>query len=125
MIPSILCYVPPSVELLGHTIPQFSNPNPQPPVSNQTDVSEHQCHLQQRSYDQEIHKSCLIIIKSVINSCHIKGSPGLKNKFIQCLSKRKYSKVFKDHQIVTKVFKDHQIVTKNRMGPSPFCKLAP
>src|SRR6218665_3778915 len=30
MIPT-LCYVPPSVELLGPTTPQFSNPDPQSP----------------------------------------------------------------------------------------------
>jgi len=32
IIPSILCYVPLSVELLGPTNPQFSNPDPRPPV---------------------------------------------------------------------------------------------
>ena len=32
MISSILCYVPPSVELLGLTTPQFLNPVPRPPV---------------------------------------------------------------------------------------------
>jgi len=31
MIPSIMCHVPPSVELSGPRTPQFSNPDPQPP----------------------------------------------------------------------------------------------
>jgi len=32
MIPSIMCYVPPSVGPLGRTTsPQFSNPDPRPP----------------------------------------------------------------------------------------------
>ena len=39
MIPLIMCYVSHSVELLGPTTPQFSNPDPRAPqISNQIDA---------------------------------------------------------------------------------------
>ena len=40
MIPSILCYLPPSVEHLGPTTPKFLNPYPRPQLSKQIDASE-------------------------------------------------------------------------------------
>src|SRR6218665_292290 len=39
MIPSILCYLPPSVELLQLKTPQFSNSDPRHPVFNQIETS--------------------------------------------------------------------------------------
>ena len=44
IIGSILCYVPPSVELLGHRTPQFLNPDLQPQFSKQIDAAMPQCH---------------------------------------------------------------------------------
>src|SRR6218665_2979922 len=39
MIPSITCYIPPSVERLGPRPTNFSNPDPRPPqISNQIDA---------------------------------------------------------------------------------------
>ena len=39
MIPSIMCYVPPSVELLEPTTPSFQTQIHTPQISNQTDAS--------------------------------------------------------------------------------------
>ena len=41
MIPSILCYVPPSIELLGPTTPKDLKPGPTTPLfSNHIDASD-------------------------------------------------------------------------------------
>ena len=57
MIPSIQCYMPPSVELLEPTIPQFSNQGSRPQFSNQITA----CHYTERVV-ATILMSCTVIL---------------------------------------------------------------